>query len=276
MPTTHDIHAYLLEHSPWVNRENTVDGCKNGDPMREVRQAGVAWFGSLDTMKKAHADGCDLLIVHEPIFWEHSAEEKNWRVIEPGVAKQQFLDDSGLVVLRAHDSWDNWPGIGIRDSWAAGLGLTKRIKEGTVWNLHGMYEIAPQSLREFARYIARKIAPLGEDSVQVIGDPERIVSRPALGVGCIGPDKEMVESGADVMIVCYDGACYWAVRERLAEMGVAIITLEHGTTEMWGMENLRHHLAEAFSPTPFRYYAEHPRTWTVRTVDSSGTCRDLG
>ncbi len=264
MSSAIDILEYLLSNSPWVDRGNTVDTVKIGDPYREIRRAGVCWMPSIENIRAAHAAGCDALVVHEPTFWEHRADEPRWRTLEPGIAKRLFLETTGMVILRAHDSWDNWPEIGIRDSWAAGLGLTKRIREGTTLRWHAMYEVAEQPLREFARYIAERIRPLGEDSVQVIGDPERIVSRPSLGVGCIGPDKEMAEFGSDVLIVCYDGAPYWAVRERLAEMGVAVITVEHGTSEMWGMEKLTSHLAEVFPHIGFRYFAEHPRTWTVR------------
>lgn len=264
MTTTLDIRHYLVSNSPWVDEKNTVDTVKIGDPSRAVKKAGVCWYPALATIKAAHAAGCDLLITHEPTFWEHAAPEQHWRDKEPGTTKRLFLEETGMVVLRAHDTWDNWPELGIRDSWARGLGLGHRISEGSVLHWHGLYAIEPQPLRRFAQYVADKIKPLGEDSVQVMGDPERIVSRPSLGVGCVVPDKEMVELGSDVLLMCFDGAAYWASRERLYEMGAAIITVEHGTTEMWGLESLCRHLAGVFPDVEFRYFAEHPRTWTVR------------
>jgi len=264
MPTTQDIRDYLLSNSPWVDPERTVDTVKCGDPAREIERAGVCWFPAMDTIRAAHHAGCGLLITHEPLFWDHTGTNRHWVDREPGRTKRAFLDETGMVVLRAHDSWDNWPDIGIRDSWARGLGLTDRIHEGSNLRWHATYAIAEQTLREFAQYVADRIGPLGEDSVQVIGDPGARVSRPSLGVGCGGPDMKMVEAGSDVLIVCYDGASYWAVRERLAEAGVAVITVEHGTSEMWGMENLCDHLRGEFPAIDFRYFAEHPRTWTVR------------
>ncbi len=263
MATTLDIRNYLLAHSPWVDAERTVDTVKIGDPTGDVRKAGVTWYPAMDTIRAAHAAGCDLLITHEPTFWEHAAPERRWRHTAPGASKRAFLEDTGMVILRAHDTWDNWPEIGIRDAWAGGLGLTKRVLEGSQLRWTAMYEIPRQTLREFAQYVADRIKVLGEDSVQVIGDPEMAVHRPALGVGCACPDKEMVDAGADVLICCYDGASYWQSRERLAEMGVGVITVEHGTSEMWAMERLCEHLAEQFPSIAFEYFAEHPRTWTV-------------
>ena len=264
VPTTNDIRDYLLKNSPWVNAEKTLDTVKCGDPKRPVKKAGVAWFPSIWDIRAAIRQGCDLLIVHEPTFWDSTVEEKHWRHRGPGIVKSRELAQSGLVILRAHDNWDNWPEIGIRDSWAKYLGLTKRLREGTKLRWTAVYEIPETTLRGFAQQVADRIRPLGEDSVQVIGDPGRKVSRPAVGVGCILPDQEMVEFGADVLVMCYDGAPYWCHRERLAEMGVGIVTVEHGTSEMPGIMNLRDHLAQQFPAVEFVWIAEHPRTWTVK------------
>jgi len=264
MPTANDILGYLLDNSPWVDRARTVDTVKAGDPTRPVRKAAVCWYASYSALVRARDLGCDLVVTHEPTFWEHGPEERRWRTREPGLRKQRLLDETGIVILRAHDTWDNWPEIGIRDSWARDLGLTDRVAESQGHRFHAVYAIPEQSLRQFARHVARRIRRHGEDSVQVIGDPDRKVRRPAVGVGCIVPDVEMVEAGADTLVHCYDGASYWATRERLAEMGVAILTVEHGTSEMAGLESLCRHLAGQFPEVSFQYLAEHPRTWTVR------------
>lgn len=258
------IRAYLLANSPWVNASNTVDTVKAGDPARPVKKAGVCWYGAMATLRKAHEAGCDALICHEPVFWEHAAPEQHWRTRDPGAAKQAFLNQTGMGILRAHDSWDQWPVIGIRDSWAHFLGLEQCVYASTENRYHAVYAVAPQTLQEFAQYIADRIKPLGEDSVQIMGDPHRMIRRAAVGVGCAGPDTECIEQGADALILCYDGASYWATRERLYEQGAAVVTVEHGTSEMPGMENLCKHLAEKFPGVVFEYFAEHPRTWSVR------------
>ncbi len=264
MPTTLDIRRYLLENSPWVDADKTVDTVKAGDPSRPVRKAGVAWFPSIWDIRAAVKQGCDLLIVHEPTFWEHSPDERRLRSAVPGIAKSRLLEESGLVILRAHDTWDNWPEVGIRDSWARYLGLGKPVKEGSRLRWHAMYEIEEQTLARFAQHVADRVRPLGEDSVQVIGDPKRKVKHPAVGVGCAVPDQEMVDCGADVLVMCYDGAGYWSTRERLAESGAVIITVEHGTSEMPGLMGLRDHLAGKYPDVEFVWIAEHPRTWTVK------------
>lgn len=261
---TNDILEYLLANSPWVDRERTVDTVKSGDPSRPVRKAGICWYPSIWDIRAAVSSGCDLLITHEPTFWHHSQGEEPWRTRGPGIAKSQVLQESGLVILRAHDTWDNWPVDGIRDSWARYLGLGEPIREGSELRWTALYAVEEQPLRRFARYVAGRVRKLGEDAVQVMGDPDRLIRRVAVGVGCAVPDHEMVEAGADVLIVCFDGASYWGHRERNVEAGAAVITVEHGTSEMPGLMALRDHLARRFPSVEFVFIAEHPRTWTVQ------------
>jgi putative NIF3 family GTP cyclohydrolase 1 type 2 len=263
---TNDIREHLLSRAPWVDRERTVDTVKAGDPTREVHAIAVGWVACIENLRRAHELGCDLFVTHEPTFWEHQAPELRYRDVEPGLTKQRFLDETGMVVLRVHDIWDNWPGIGIRDSWAKGLGLTRFLaQDETRW--HAVYAIEETTLREFAQAVAAKVKVLGQDSVQVIGDPGMRVSRPAVGVGCGGPDTDMIALGADVLVVCFDGASYWQARQRFAELGVGVITVEHGSSEMWGIENLAAYLRETFPTIAVHYLDLHARPWTVMARD---------
>jgi putative NIF3 family GTP cyclohydrolase 1 type 2 len=266
---TNDIREHLLARAPWVDRTRTVDTVKAGDPTREIERVGVGWISSIENLRRAHELGCDLFITHEPTFWEHAAPEMQNRDTEPGLTKQRFLDDTGMVVLRVHDIWDYWPEIGIRDSWAAGLGLTDLVGEDEA-SLHGTYAIPETTLRALAQHVADRVAALGEDSVQVIGDPQMRVSRPAVGVGCFVPDVDMVALGADVLIVCFDGASYWQRRQRFSELGVGVITVEHGTSEMWGIANLAKYLDRTFLALTVHYLDRHARPWTVMAAQSAG------
>lgn len=259
---TLEILGHLLSRAPWVDRTHTVDTVKAGDPTRPLSRVAVGWIASIENLRQAEALGCELFITHEPTFWEHSVAERKHRKTEPGLTKQRLLERTGMVVLRVHDIWDRWPGIGIRDAWAAGLELRRLVGEDPL-HVQAVYRIEEMTLKEFAQAVARRVRPLGQDSVQVIGDPNQIVRRPAVGTGCIGPDTEAIALGADVLIVCYDGATYWRDRERFAELGVGVITVEHGTSEMWGVQNLARYLQQTFPMLTVHYLDRHARPWTV-------------
>ena len=261
--TTNDILRHMLANSPWVDPEKTVDRIIHGDGAKAIRRAAVCWYPSIHTLKSAIDADCDLLITHEPTWWDHFDGPGGWRNKAPGFKKTIMLEESGLVVLRLHDTWDNWPVIGVRDSFAKGLGLDEFVAEDST-RFHAMYKIPEQTLSSFARYIAGKVAPLGEDAVQVIGDPDMVVSRPSIGVGCLGPQEDMIEMGSDVLIMCFDGCEYWRVRDRLAEHGVGVITLEHGTTELWGIESLAHYIGETWKDLNVIYLDNHWKAWHVK------------
>lgn len=266
MVTPRIIHEHFSSNSPWL-RPEPWDCVRYGDPEKPVSKAAVCWYPALDTLRAAHAAGCDVVVTHEPLFWYRPNVPdiwNYWQEHEPGLSKKRFLDETGMAVVWEHDSWDQWPEIGIRDSWARYLGFDKRycISEEQPAIL-ATYEVSPQPLRKLAQHVADRVRRLGEDSVRVMGDPDRVVSRPSLGVGCGCPNAEMVAKGSDVLIMCYDGAVYWEARERLYEAGAAEIVVEHGTSEMPGIENMCQHLSEVFPQVEFQYFAEHPKPWTV-------------
>lgn len=260
--TTDDLLRHMIEASPWVDPDRTVDAVKGGDGARPIATVAVCWFPSLANLRRAVDLGCDLLITHEPTWWDHHDRPGGWRDRGPGLEKTRLLEESGLVVARLHDTWDNWPQLGIRDSFARGLGLECYVGEDeTRW--HATYEVPEQSLRDFARYVAGRVAPLGESTVQVMGDPDRRVSRPSIGVGCGGPAEDMIALGSDVLIVCFDGAGYWSQRDRFLEQGVGVIALEHGTTEMWGLESLAGYIGDTWPELTVHYLSDHWKPWHV-------------
>jgi putative NIF3 family GTP cyclohydrolase 1 type 2 len=259
---SHDILTHMIAKSPWVNPEKTVDKIIFGDGDKNIKKVAVCWYPAIRTIQSAIDADCDLLITHEPTWWDHFNSTGEWLRKGIGLKKTQMLEKSGLVIVRLHDTWDNWPELGIRDSFARGLGLDKFIAEDeTRW--HGMYEIPEQTLRSFAKYIAKKVAPLGQNAVQVIGYPEMLVKYPSIGVGCGGPEEDMIKLGSDVLIMCFDGAPYWSMRDRFAEQGVGVITLEHGTTEMWGLESLAEYIRNTWSELEVIYLDDHWKAWHV-------------
>jgi len=260
--TTAALMAHMISKSPWVDPDKTVDTIKAGDPTRPLSRVAVCWYPSVANLVEAERLGCELLITHEPTWWDHHDRPGGWRDRGPGLAKTQLLARTGMVVARLHDTWDNWPDLGIRDRLARGLGFTRFLAEDeSRW--HAVYEVPEQSLRDFASYVARQVKPLGEDAVQVMGDPEMRVRRPSIGVGCGGPHEDMIERGSDVLIMCFDGASYWSARERFAEQGVGVVTLEHGTTEMWGIESLARYIGDTWPDLDVHYLDGHWRAWHV-------------
>ena len=52
-------------------KEDTVDGIKYGDENAVVTGIMVSCCASIEILQKAVEEGCNLIIVHEPVFYPH-------------------------------------------------------------------------------------------------------------------------------------------------------------------------------------------------------------
>lgn len=254
-----DILEHFLARAPWVDRATTVDTVKSGDGRRRATAVGVGWAGCRENLEAAREDGCGIFVTHEPIYWDHRDEwpEEPHRLL---VAKRKLIEDAGLTVVRLHDSWDSWPGEGIRDSWAAALGLAE-LAALSACRYRALYRVPETTLAGWARHVASSVRRLGEPGVRVFGEAEKPVRHVAIGTGCGNPGLEMIDRGADVLVCCYDGGCYWRDFERYADAGAGVVLIEHGTSELPGCESLARHIASTWPDARVHYYARHARPW---------------
>jgi putative NIF3 family GTP cyclohydrolase 1 type 2 len=51
--------------------EITCDTIKAGDAQREINKVGVTMFATVDVVRRAKEMGVDMLIVHEPTYYDH-------------------------------------------------------------------------------------------------------------------------------------------------------------------------------------------------------------
>jgi len=235
----------------WVDPFKTVDRIIIGDPETEVARALVCWISSFEAVRAAVARECQMLVTHEPTFWAHANELEglNW---EPGsashelaIAKREFIEEHGLVVLRVHDVWDKMPEIGIPWAWARFLDLGDKPAALGANGYQHRYDIDPVPLDELAHRFAGKTATVGEPAVQVVGDGDRVVSKVGVGTGCYCNPLIFQQIGCDVSIVCDDGVYYWEGLQCAADNQHPIIRVNHGTSEEPGMVTLTQYINEA-------------------------------
>ncbi len=239
-----DINRHFLDLADWVDPEKTVDRVIIGDPEKEVRRVLVTWIASFEACRTAVQRGVDLLMTHEPTFWVHAHELENIETSPIAMAKRNFIETTGLVVLRNHDVWDRMPRIGIPWAWARFLGFgDEPVKQGAAGYQH-RYDIDLMALDELAAHVADRTATIGEPAVQVVGDGSRLVSRVGIGTGCCGHIGEFQAMGCEVAIVCDDGSCYWRDIQRAADQEYPVIRVNHGTSEEPGMVTLTRYINE--------------------------------
>ena len=248
-----DIHEHLKSVSTWVDWDRTCDGFKAGNPGAEVTGIAVGWQSLQSALEQGHEKGQNLFITHEPTFYSHMDDDPQAKDSPPGRRKAAFLERSGMTVYRCHDVWDRFPGRGILDSWAAFLELGEPIARA---KYYGLYEIPSTTAWEVTFRTARKVAALGEQSVQFVGTKWQMVSHVAVGTGAITDVRQMLSLGegigraCDIVIASDDGTTLWRDAAYMADIGLPMVIVNHMTSEIPGMMQLTEYLREQFPGIP--------------------------
>ena len=240
-----DIQAHLRSlNGGWVNLDDTVDTFKAGDPGTEVKGIAVAWMSYTRAIKQALEMGMNMFITHEPTYYEHRDNDPAMFEIAGVTAKKRFIEESGITLLRCHDLWDRYPGIGITDGWGEFLGFSDPV--GSAAYIRA-YDAAGRRAGDIARQVAKKVAPLGQEAVEFIGPEDRKVKRVAIGCGAATPYlRYLKELKADLAICSDDGMKYWREGALATDLDLPMIIVNHAVSEEYGMKLLADHLAERF------------------------------
>ena len=242
-----DLDAHFRAVGTWVSWEKTTDVFKAGDPDREVKRIAVAWKANWPAMKEAHARGAELFVSHESIAVEalNGDPDPEAKFALPAEQpKFHWLGESGLVGYRCHDFWDNYPEEGIRWNWQRMLQLGADVVGDAYPYL--VTQTTPRTLEALARHVLEIVRPLGQNGVNVIGDPRQEVSRIATGTGVSTDALKMMELGADVGILTDDYYLHVRMGELARELGFTAIVVNHGVAEERGIEALAAYIARQF------------------------------
>jgi putative NIF3 family GTP cyclohydrolase 1 type 2 len=247
-----DIQAYLRSlNGGWVNLENTVDTFKAGDPEVEVKGIAVAWMSYTGAINQALEMGMNMFITHEPTYYDHRDSNPAMFEIDGVIAKKRFIEDSGITILRCHDLWDRYPGIGITDAWAKFLGFSDPIASAAYMRA---FDVSGRTAGDVARQVAKKVAPLGQEAVEFIGSEDTEVKRVATGCGAGTPYiRYLRELKADLAVCSDDGFVFWQQGNLAIDLGLPVIIVNHAVSEEYGMKLLADHLAEKFPTTPVKH-----------------------
>ncbi|MFC2076375.1 Nif3-like dinuclear metal center hexameric protein [candidate division KSB1 bacterium] len=247
-----DVQTYLRSlNGGWVNLEKTVDTFKAGDPETVLKGIAVGWMSYTWALRKALDLGLNMFVTHEPTYYDHWDNNPDMFEIDGVPAKKKFIEESGIVILRCHDLWDQYPKIGIPDSWGQQLGFSNPVG-GEGW--FRVYDVSGRSAGEVARQVAGKVKVFGQEAVQLIGDEKQQVKRVAIGCGAITPYRRfLTELGVDLAICTDDGFTYWRDGALAIDLGLSVILVNHPIAEEYGMELLADRLAQQFPGTKVKH-----------------------
>lgn len=255
-----ELRDHMKRVGTWVDWERTCDRFIIGDPEVEVEGIAVAWQATTEAVSRAMDLGCNLFVTHEPVFYRHMDDDDSVFTAPHARRKLDMIGESGVTIFRCHDVWDRMPEVGIVDSWAAHLGLGGRIAAD---EFHSVHPSPAPTLMDLARYVVGHTRDLGQDSVEMVGDPAAKVSRAAIGCGAITHYEAMVNLGADVIIGTDDGMSYWNGGAWALDAGIPLVLVNHCTAEEPGMLSLAAYIRERFPGIRTEFIAQGSMFRTV-------------
>ena len=262
--TAGEVNDYLNSlDKGWVDWSKTVDTFKSGGPEVEVKGIAVGWMSYTWALKKALDLGCNLFVTHEPTYFNHrDCDERIFR-FETARKKREFIEETGITIIRCHDVWDQYPETGIPMAWGKLLELDGPIDgEGYYY----VYDGHGEKAGEIAGKIAARVAGLGQPGVQFIGAEDRPVKRIAIGCGAITPMFHFIEElKADMAVCSDDGFTYWRDGAFAIDSGFPVVIINHPVTEEHGLILLAEHLRKAFPRVPVHHI---PQRCMFKTINA--------
>jgi putative NIF3 family GTP cyclohydrolase 1 type 2 len=248
---------------PW--REQTVDTFKAGNPEAPITGVATTMMATFDVLKRAAASGKNLIITHEPTFYDHldkleDLEKENDAVT---AAKLAFIKEHNLVVWRFHDHWHMRKPDGIQTGMVRALGW-ERFQSG---DRGGVFVIPETTLGKLASDIK---ARLDIRTMRVIGDPNMKLTKVALAPGAPGFQRQrQILQRDDVEALLIGEAREWETIEygddAVAEgKRKALIVLGHIPSEQAGMDECARWLKTFVTEVPVEFIPAKEPFWAPK------------
>jgi putative NIF3 family GTP cyclohydrolase 1 type 2 len=248
---------------PWTSA--TVDVFKTGNPETRVTGIVTTMFATMDILKQAVSLGCNLIITHEPTFYNHMDDTSAFIASGNKVYadKRRYIEDHNLIIWRYHDH------IHMRQPDDIIAGVVHRLG----WEKYEdasrqSYFVMPEtSLRDLATLVKKN---LDISMLRVIGDPGMKITRVALAPGAPGSEPQInALEQADVEVLLIGESPEWETLEYARDAAAqgkrkALIILGHVPSEEAGMEACAVWLRTFLKEIPVKYIQTREPFWIAR------------
>lgn len=248
---------------PWADQ--TVDTVKDGDPATPVSGIAVTMMATLDVLQRAAAAGANLVITHEPTFYDHldriDVLERESDAVT--AAKRAFIRDNRMVVVRMHDHWHRRRPDGIAVGMSRALGWDRyRRPESEL-----LFTLPATTLDALGRDIRQR---LQARTLRVVGDSALRVTNVALAPGFAGfQTHRHALQRDDVEVLVIGEAHEWETVEYVADAIAAgrkkaLIVIGHIPSEQAGMEDFARWLEKLVPEVPVRFVPAADPFWAPK------------
>ncbi|MCU0408305.1 MAG: Nif3-like dinuclear metal center hexameric protein [Bacteroidales bacterium] len=192
-------------------------------------------FASMDVLRKAVALDCNLIIAHEPLYYNHSDATALFSDDPVFLEKQKYIRDNNLVIWRFHDYIHRMQPDGIQAGMASKLGWEKYLAKGSTSSF-----LVPETNLGAVLVHLKKIFP--GSVFNVIGKKDMKVRTIKIAVGAPGSQAHfrlLREQDTDLLLAgeVPQWETYEYMRDAVAQgRNKAIVFLGHVQSEEAGMD----------------------------------------
>ena len=241
----------------------TVDTFKTGNPDDVITGVAVCMFADMSTLRKAVANKCNLIVVHEPTFYNH-LDKTDGLVEDPiYVRKKEYIQKHGLIIFRFHDHWHKTVPDGIYMGMIDKLGWKSNQTDSSML----FFKFDEQTVGGFAQKLQEK---LKGSQLRIVGDPLMRFTNVALAVGAPGSQTHinLLTSEFTELLVAGE-ASEWETYEYVLDasmlgMKKAAIFTGHIASEESGMEYCATWMKTFIKDIPVIYLENGSSFWTVQ------------
>ena len=173
-------------HKNFDPAQPTCDGVIAGDVSKECTGVALTCCPTARVIRQAANEGCNLLICHEPTFFD-GWDKTDWLEGDPVyLVKKALLEETGMTVYRNHDHLHSDRPDGIFTGVAKKLGWEKYALSDEF--MPGCcFQLPSTTVAGVAEPLAQA---MGIDGIRIIGDPEMEVERAAVVFHFLGGDMD--------------------------------------------------------------------------------------
>lgn len=261
--TAREIVSRIQAHVGVSWQAETVDTFKAGNPDEPVTGVVLTMMATMDVLERAAASGKNLVITHEPTFYNHldKLDVLPEKEKDPVLAtKLAFIAEHHLVVWRFHDHWHRRTPDGIEEGMAHALGWEKQRDPENQY----LFAIPETTLQSLAADLKKK---LDIHVLRVVGDPQLKIKKVGLVPGASGFQKETLAlERNDVDVLVTGEPREWETVEYVADAVTqgrhkALIILSHIPSEQAGMEECTRWLKTFVSEVPVEFVPATDPFW---------------
>jgi putative NIF3 family GTP cyclohydrolase 1 type 2 len=234
--TAEQIIAKMREAAGITASPTTVDTIKAGDPATVVTGIATTISPTMDVLRKAVAAHDNLIVTHEPTFYNHLDADTLFKTDPVYTEKLAYIREHKLVIFRWHDGWHARKPDGIAEGWTKLAGWKQYQHADNQY----FYTLPATTVKALARQLQHS---MGDRIVRVIGNPDLRVTKAVYAPGSPGEARQVAALERDDVEVLIGGeipeweTISYALDAAQQGRPKALILLGHYTSEEPGMDN---------------------------------------